>query len=96
LDNDGIYLHTSYHGSGMEVSKGTNEKSVYQTYCNGTAGRGAIMNIVEAVSILAGSIILLGLFLPIAYEGVKTKSTTKQNRVSVLNDKWQKLTVSAR
>jgi hypothetical protein len=54
------------------------------------------MNIVEAVSILTGSIILLGLFLPIAYEGVRTKNTFKQSRISVLNDKWQKLTVSAR
>jgi len=47
------------------------------------------------LSILTGSIILLGLFLPIAYEGVRTKSSSKQIRVSVLNDKWQKLTVSA-
>jgi hypothetical protein len=39
---------------------------------------------------------LLGLFLPIAYEGVRAKSTSKQSRISVLNDKWQKLTVSAR
>ena len=53
------------------------------------------MNIVETLSILIGSIILLGLFLPIAYEGVRTKSTFK-SRVSVLNDKWQKITVSAR
>jgi hypothetical protein len=54
------------------------------------------MNIVETLSILTGSIILLGLFLPIAYEGVRAKSTSKQGRISVLNDKWQKLTVSAR
>jgi hypothetical protein len=53
------------------------------------------MAIVETVSVLAGSIILLGLFLSIAYEGVKTKSTSKQSRVSALNDKWQKLIVSA-
>jgi hypothetical protein len=53
------------------------------------------MNVVEMLSILTGSIILLGLFLPIAYEGVRTKSSSKQCRVSVLNDKWQKLTVSA-
>jgi len=53
------------------------------------------MNVVEMLSILTGSIILLGLFLPIAYEGVRTKSSSKQSRVSVLNDKWQKLTVSA-
>ncbi|HYA83289.1 MAG TPA: hypothetical protein VEH06_07555 [Candidatus Bathyarchaeia archaeon] len=54
------------------------------------------MNIVDAMSILAGSIILLGLFVPIAYEGIRTKSTSKQRRVSVFNDKWQKLTVSVR
>ena len=54
------------------------------------------MNIVETVSTLAGSIILLGLFVPIAYEGIRTKSTNKHSRVSVLNDKWQKLTVSVR
>jgi hypothetical protein len=54
------------------------------------------MNIVETVSILAGSIILLGLFVPIAYEGIRTKGTSKHSRVSVLNDKWQKLTVSVR
>jgi len=54
------------------------------------------MNIVETLSILAGSIILLYLFVPIAYEGVRTKNTSKQSRVSVLNDKWQKLTVSTR
>jgi hypothetical protein len=54
------------------------------------------MNIVETLSILIGSIILLGLFLPIAYEGVRAKSMFKQSRVSVMNDKWQKITVSAR
>ena len=53
------------------------------------------MNIVKTVSKLAGSIILLGLFVPIAYEGIRTKNTSKHSRVSVLNDKWQKLTVSA-
>jgi len=53
------------------------------------------MNVVETLSILTGSIILLCLFVPIAYEGVRTKSTSKQSRISVLNDKWQKLTVSA-
>jgi len=52
------------------------------------------MNIVENLSIWAGSIILLCLFVPIAYEGVRTKSTSKQSRIYVLNDKWQKLTVS--
>ncbi|MFZ0221810.1 MAG: hypothetical protein WAM42_08965 [Candidatus Nitrosopolaris sp.] len=62
----------------------------------GTEGNGSIMNIVETLSILVGSIILLGLFVPIAYEGVRTKSTSKESRISVLNDKWQKLTVSAR
>ena len=54
------------------------------------------MNIVETLSILIGSIIWLGLFLPIAYEGVRTKSTLTQSRVSVLNDEWQKITVPAR
>jgi predicted RecA/RadA family phage recombinase len=39
------------------------------------------MNIVGTVSILSGSIILLGLFLSIAYEGVRTKSTSKQGRI---------------
>jgi len=54
-----------------------------------------MMNVVETLSILTGSIILLCLFVPIAYEGVRTKSTSKQSHISVLNDKWQKLTVSA-
>jgi len=54
------------------------------------------MNIVETVSILASSIILLGLFVPIAYEGIRTKSTGKHSHISVLNDKWQKLIVSVR
>jgi hypothetical protein len=53
------------------------------------------MNIIETLSILTGSIILFGLFLPITYEGVRAKNTSKQSRISVLNDKWQKLTVSA-
>jgi nucleoside-triphosphatase THEP1 len=38
-----------------------------------------------------GSTILLGLFLSIAYEGVRTKSTSKLSRVSALNDKWSRL-----
>jgi hypothetical protein len=59
-------------------------------------GRSTIMNIVGMVSIASGSIILLGLFLSIAYEGVRTKSASKLSRVSALNDKWQKLTVSTR
>lgn len=53
------------------------------------------MDRVETVSVLAGSSILLGMLVSIAYEGVKAKSNSKQ-KVSVLNDKWQKLTVSAR
>jgi hypothetical protein len=53
------------------------------------------MNI-DTISTLAGSIILLGLFVPIAYDGIRRKSTIKHSRVSVLNDKWQKLTVSVR
>jgi hypothetical protein len=81
----------------MEVSKGTNKKCVYyQTYCNETGGRSTITDIVETVSILAGSIVLSGLFFSIAYEAVRTKSTSKKRVVSVLNDKWQKITVSAR
>jgi hypothetical protein len=47
-------------------------------------------------SILTGSIILLGLFLSIAYEVVTSKDGSKQRRVSTLNDKWQKLTVLTR
>ena len=54
------------------------------------------MNIVDTISILAGSIILLGLFVPIAFEGIRTKSTSKHSLVSVLNEKWQKITVSVR
>ena len=54
------------------------------------------MNVVEAISILSGSIILLGLFVPISNESIRPKSTSKHSRVSVLNDKWQKLTVSVR
>ena len=54
------------------------------------------MNIVDMISIFTGSIILLGLFVPIAYEGIKTKNTSKHSRVSVLNNKWQKVTVSVR
>ena len=44
------------------------------------------------VAVLGGSVIL---FLSIAYEGIATKRNHKKNLVSVLNDKWEKLTVSA-
>jgi len=53
------------------------------------------VDIVETISILAGSFVLSGLFISIAYEGVKAKSRSKQAKVSALNDKWQKLTVYA-
>ncbi|MGC2683211.1 MAG: hypothetical protein WA323_15215 [Candidatus Nitrosopolaris sp.] len=51
---------------------------------------------VETVSVLAGSVILLGLFLPIAYEDLVTNRKSKEKLVSALNYEWQKLTVSAR
>lgn len=54
------------------------------------------MNTVETISVLAGSVILLGLFLSIAYETVITKRSPKKNIVSALDNKWQKLMVSIR
>ena len=54
------------------------------------------MDMVETLSILAGSIILLGLFVPIAYERVRTKGISKQTRIPVLNHKWEKSTVLSR
>jgi hypothetical protein len=53
------------------------------------------MDMTETISVLAGSVILLGMFLSTAYEDVATKRNSKQNLLSALNDKWQKLTVSA-
>lgn len=53
------------------------------------------MELVETVSVLAGSVILLGMFLSIAYEGVATKRNSKKNLLSALNYKWQKLIVFA-
>ena len=76
----------------MAISKDTCKKSI----CHGTGGKDTIMNIVETVSILASSITLLGLFVPIAYEGIRTKRTSKHSHISVLNDRWQKLIVSVR
>lgn len=54
------------------------------------------MNVIETVSVLAGSVILLGLFLSAAYEGVITKRNSKMSVVSAFDNKWHKLTVSAR
>jgi hypothetical protein len=51
------------------------------------------MDIIETISILAGSVTLLGVFLSIAFERA-TKDNSK-NLVSALNHKWQKVTVSA-
>ena len=51
------------------------------------------MDIAGTLPILAGSIILLGLYVPIAYEGVRTKGMSKHTRISVLNHKWEKSTV---
>jgi hypothetical protein len=52
------------------------------------------MDMVQTVSVLAGSVVLLCMFLSIAYEGVATKHNSQKNLVSALNNKWQKLTVS--
>jgi len=52
------------------------------------------MDIIETISILAGSVTLLGVFLSIAFERATTKDNSK-NLVSALNHKWQKVTVSA-
>jgi hypothetical protein len=54
------------------------------------------MDAVETISVLAGSVILLGVFLSIAYETVIIKRSPKKNIVSVLDNKWQKLKVSIR
>jgi len=51
----------------------------------------AMMDIIETISILAGSVILLGLFLSTAYEDRRKG----ERRVSALNNKWQKLIVPA-
>jgi hypothetical protein len=54
------------------------------------------MDTVETVSVLTGSVTLLGLFLSIAYETFITKRSSKKNIISALDNKWQKVTVSAR
>lgn len=54
------------------------------------------MDVIGMVSVLAGSVILVGLFLSTAYEGVITKRNSKMSVVSALDDKWHKLTVIAR
>ena len=43
------------------------------------------MDTVETISVLTGSVILLGLFLSIAYETVITKLSPEKNIVSALN-----------
>jgi hypothetical protein len=52
------------------------------------------MDMIEMISVLAGSVILLDIFLSIALEGATTE-LSKKNLVSALNRKWQNLTVSA-
>jgi hypothetical protein len=54
------------------------------------------MDIINSESIIAGSVVLLGLFISIAYDGVVTKNRTKKKFVSALDYNWQKLIVSAR
>ena len=82
---------------GLRLAKAQTRKvSITRPIAMCKGDRGTILNIVDMISILAGSIILLGLFIPIAYEGIKTKNTSKHSRVSVLNNKWQKVTVSVR
>ncbi len=53
------------------------------------------MDIAATISVIAGSAILLGLFLSIAYEGIASRRNSEKKSVSAFNDKWQKLTVSA-
>jgi len=53
------------------------------------------MDTIGMISVLAGSVILLGVFFSIAFEGITTKRNSKKSLVSALNHKWQKLTVSA-
>jgi hypothetical protein len=53
------------------------------------------MDIIETLSVLAGSVVLLSLFLATAFEGVTTKRNSKKRLLSALNNKWQKITVSA-
>lgn len=48
------------------------------------------------ISVLAGSVILLGLFLSMAYDTLIAKHRPKKNVVSALDNKWQKLMVSIR
>jgi hypothetical protein len=48
------------------------------------------MDIINLVSIIGGSAVLLGLFLSIAYEGIVTRGNPKK-LVSALDDKWHKL-----
>jgi hypothetical protein len=54
------------------------------------------MDFVETISVLVGSGVMLGLFLSIAYENIRTKNASRQSRILALNDKWQRITVSAR
>lgn len=53
------------------------------------------MDIINTVSVIAGSVVLLGLFLSIACEGIVTGRNSKK-LVSAMDDKWQKLLVSTR
>ena len=53
------------------------------------------MDIIETVSILSGSAILLPIFSSIIYESITERNSKKKNVISALNDKWQKLRVSA-
>ena len=47
------------------------------------------MDIIETISVFAGSVTLLGVFLSFAFERTITKDNSK-NLVSALNHKWQK------
>jgi hypothetical protein len=80
----------------MEISEQADKEVSQFAYHVRAGGKSIIMDFVETISVLVGSLVLLGLFLSIGYENIRTKNTSKRSRVLALNDKWQKITVSAR
>jgi hypothetical protein len=47
------------------------------------------MDIINSVSVIAGSAVLLGLFISIAYDGIVAKSMAKKKLVSAFDENWQ-------
>jgi hypothetical protein len=86
LDYERVHWFSDYYRSRMEISEQADK----------VGGKSIIMDIVETISVLAGSLVILGLFLSIGYENIRTKNASRHSRISAINDRWQKITVSAR